>query len=250
MFGAWQVGAWESLQSVFRPELVVGASVGALNGWLVASEVPVSEMIERWMGFGRQSELRLRRWPGLIGGMLDASALEAELRRLHQDLRPRLPIGVVCTQAPLLTPRLFRDGEITWKHLAASCAVPGLLPAYKLPDGKRYVDGGYLGPAPLWAAERMGATRILAIRVLPPMPWVAGAWIRVLQVVFRHNPEASPAVEVFRVGPEKQLGGPVEIARWRRDNILRWLDEGREAGLRAAAQLREFAGAPLPQAGS
>src|SRR5437667_282201 len=36
MFGAWQAGAWKALASRFQPDLVVGASVGSLNGYAIA----------------------------------------------------------------------------------------------------------------------------------------------------------------------------------------------------------------------
>ena len=37
MFGAYQAGVWKALSGKFAPDIVVGASIGAFNGWYVAS---------------------------------------------------------------------------------------------------------------------------------------------------------------------------------------------------------------------
>src|SRR5438552_16616792 len=48
LFGAWQAGAWKVLAERFQPDLVVGASVGSLNGYLIASGIGTEELCERW----------------------------------------------------------------------------------------------------------------------------------------------------------------------------------------------------------
>ncbi len=35
MFGAYQAGVWKALSRSFHPDLIVGASVGALNSWAI-----------------------------------------------------------------------------------------------------------------------------------------------------------------------------------------------------------------------
>ena len=37
MFGAYQAGAWEVLSQSFQPDIVIGASIGSLNGWAIAA---------------------------------------------------------------------------------------------------------------------------------------------------------------------------------------------------------------------
>ena len=49
MFGAYQAGAWKALSREISPDMVVGASVGALNGWLIASGVAAEELEQRWL---------------------------------------------------------------------------------------------------------------------------------------------------------------------------------------------------------
>ena len=63
-----------------------------------------------------------------------------------------------------MKPRVFRHPEIEWQHLAASCAIPGILKSYRI-DGRRYSDGGLLNPLPVYAAVDLGATRIIALHM-------------------------------------------------------------------------------------
>ena len=45
MFGAYQAGAWNVLSQRFQPDMVVGTSVGALNGWAIAGGCPPDELL-------------------------------------------------------------------------------------------------------------------------------------------------------------------------------------------------------------
>src|ERR1035441_9044663 len=49
MFGAYQAGVWKALQPVFRPDVVIGCSVGSINGWAIASGIPGDELIRTWL---------------------------------------------------------------------------------------------------------------------------------------------------------------------------------------------------------
>jgi predicted acylesterase/phospholipase RssA len=49
MFGAYQAGAWEVLSETFKPDIVVGASIGSLNGWAVAGGCDPQELSRRWL---------------------------------------------------------------------------------------------------------------------------------------------------------------------------------------------------------
>src|SRR5260370_39576154 len=126
MFGAWQGGAWSALVSRFAPDLVVGASVGALNGYLIASGVPPSELREHWLN---PRNLQLQ-------------DLGANVRLMTERYRPSLPLAVTITDLLRLKPRTIRDEAVTWRHLLASCAIPVVRSSVKI-DGRWYVDGGF-----------------------------------------------------------------------------------------------------------
>jgi len=49
MYGAYQAGAWKALADVFRPDLIVGTSIGALNGWAIAGGCEPDELIHNAM---------------------------------------------------------------------------------------------------------------------------------------------------------------------------------------------------------
>jgi NTE family protein len=49
MYGSYQAGAWKALAGVFQPDLIVGASIGAVNGWAIAGGCAPDELIRRWL---------------------------------------------------------------------------------------------------------------------------------------------------------------------------------------------------------
>lgn len=235
MFGAYQAGAWRELSTWFRPDLVVGASAGALNGWSIAGACPPEELIRIWTDPATSALLRLRppvqRWRGLF----DAQAFIHGVRELYARFRPRIPIGVVLTEAPRLAPRLFVNEEITWQHLAASCAIPLGLPAQRI-AGRWYLDGGLLGALPLWPASQMGASRVIAVNALPFLPSpVLRAGVRLLRGVGSRIPSVG-SLEVVTIVPNSGLGTVSDAICWNRENILRMIDRGSADARRVIAE--------------
>ena len=53
---------------------------------------------------------------------------------------------------------LVRDSEINWRHLAATASIPLCFPPIEI-RGRQYVDGGFRGGLPLWAAAPGGIGR-------------------------------------------------------------------------------------------
>src|ERR1700722_2339651 len=49
MFAAWEVGVWKVLREHFTPDLIVGASAGAWNGWAVAGGATAEELVRDWL---------------------------------------------------------------------------------------------------------------------------------------------------------------------------------------------------------
>ncbi len=225
MFGAYQAGAWRELSTWFQPDLVIGASAGALNGWSIAGGCPPEELIRVWADPATAAFLQLRppfqRWRGLFDGHTFITGVQ----EFHARYQPRIPIGVVLTEVPRLVPRLFQTGEITWQHLAASCAIPLGLPAQRI-GGRRYVDGGLLGTLPLWPAAQMGAARAIAVNALPFLPSrVLRAGVSAVRKLSPRVPAAG-SLEVVMIVPEGGLGTVSDAIRWSRDNILRMIDRG------------------------
>src|SRR5262249_56831524 len=97
------------------------------------------------------------------------SRLSRDLREITDRYRPRLDFAVVATELPRLKARIFRGGEVDWRHLAASCAIPMVIAPVRV-DGRLYADGGLFNPLPGGGAGGVGASRDLALRAPPWIP--------------------------------------------------------------------------------
>jgi len=212
LFGAWQAGAWSVLADHLAPDLIVGASVGALNGYVIASGGSPEELRSMWLdpAFARFTDLA------------------SNIRRMMARYTLRMPFAITATELPRMKPRIFRDSEITWRHLAASCALPFALPQVRI-GSHWYSDGGLLGALPLWAAAEMGATRIIGLQALPQPPsWWLGQAARAFRALAGHNPPVPPGIEVLEIRPSRSLGSVRDTIQWKRSNIERWIQQGAE----------------------
>lgn len=235
MFGAYQAGVWKALSQALTPDIVVGASVGALNGWLIASGVSGDELARQWLDPG-SSDLMSYRKPRLHWrGVFNPQPLQKRARFLVEHHRPRVDYGAVLVQFPSLRPKLFRGAEVTWQHLVASCAVPGGFPPVRI-GGKLYFDGGILETLPIWAAEEMGATRIIAVNAIRfTSHWAVVMFVNGVRRFSRVRPRPSGGPPVTLITPEGYLGKFLDGATWRRENISRWIAQG-EADAHAALE--------------
>jgi NTE family protein len=213
LFGAWQAGAWRALSRSFAPDLVVGASIGSLNGYAIAGGASADELALFWL---QPENARFRDLP-------------ATIQNLMARFSPRVEFAAVLTDAMRLKPKIFRGAEITWRHLAASCAIPGVLRHYRI-GGRWYTDGGLLNPLPVWAAEELGATRILALNALPQIPSVLlKPFVKGFRRVAGHHPPLSEGIKLVTIETDGALGSMSEALRWRGDNVERWMELGFEA---------------------
>jgi NTE family protein len=226
MFSAWQVGVWKALRCRFQPDMVVGASAGAWNGWAIAGGCPVEELIESWLRPSTGDILRPD-WRRL--GLMRPQALRGKARELFERYRPQIPFGLTVVEVPRMKLRLFRDGEITLPLLAAACSIPILFPPVKV-GGRRYVDGGLLGALPLWAACEMGATRVVAVKALTAWPFRA---MRRLLPPRRPSPET----HISLIEPSTPLGSLRDAVRWRPANVKRWIEQGENDANRALTSI-------------
>lgn len=232
MFGAYQAGFWKVLAQRFRPDMVVGASAGALNAWAIAGGAPPADLIDYWLAPEGASLARFQLLQAPWRGVFDARPLHARIRRLWEAYRPQLEIGVVATEISRLRPRLFQGPEIEWRHLAASTAVLSCYPQIRI-RGQLYSDGGLMEALPLWAAARMGATRILAVNVLSRTPSRLAGWaVRGFRALAPRPPAAPANIEVLTISPSRQLGRLREAVFWRREAVERCLEMGEQDAAR------------------
>lgn len=172
-FGAVQVGMLrELLAHGVAPDLVVGSSVGAINGAHLAGS-PTAEGVARleaiWRGLRRHDvfPVTLRSLVGLIGRrnyVVDPRGIRQLLEenlpyeRLEQAA---LPLHVVATDVlGGAVVRLSSGSAI--EAVLASCAIPAAFPPVRV--GERYLmDGAVASNTPIRVAMELGATRLIVL---------------------------------------------------------------------------------------
>ena len=210
MFGAWQAGAWSVLSRHMSPDLVVGASVGALNGYAIAAGATPEDLRKLWLA------PRFRR-------IRDLSKNTRELLANH---RPRIEFAITATDLLRLKPRIFKGDEITDRHLCASCAIPVVLPQVRI-NGRLYSDGGLQNPLPVWAAVELGATHIVGLNALPEIPpGLLKPLVKVFRGVAGYHPPVPAGVTAEVIKPSRRLGTVREAIRWNPVRIERWIEQG------------------------
>ncbi len=233
MFGAYEAGVWSVLRDRVEFDLAAGASIGSINAWAAASDCPGEEWVREWLRPETGSLLRWRLPRSPLGGCLDRASFEGGIQEIHTRLKPLKPCVIAITDVLRRRPRAVVTPDVEWRHLAASCALPGLFPLYRI-DGRLSMDGGLLGSVPLWAAVEQGATTIVAVNLLPSGgPW----WLRVSRqalLSLAHPGAPAPAgTRVLWIEPDRPLGSARDAMVWTQANAERWIEMGRRDATRA-----------------
>lgn len=163
--GAAQVGMLAALHEVgVQPDLVVGTSVGAVNGAWVAGGADIEELGEVWRSLRRESVFPTRPLGGLLGflGRSDHLVPSSGIRRILRDhLRfdrleeAPVPFHVVATDVLSGHDVLLSDGDAA-DAILASTAIPGVLPPVRI-GGRQLMDGGVVNNTPISHAVALGA---------------------------------------------------------------------------------------------
>ncbi len=225
MFGAYQAGAFRVIAEMEPPDIVVGASVGALNGWPIASGCTPDHLIDRWLDPSTGDALKLFPNHGWRNGWFDPAPLRSQAERIWTEYRPRIPFGLVVVQLRWLTSRLIQHPHVRPEHLQATCSIPLFLPTVRI-GRHRYLDGGLFEKLPIWAAIEMGATRIIAIDSLPR---VGKWWLHLginIACAFKPARRYPPDLDLTVISPSGTLGDANDAVFWKRENIERWVDMG------------------------
>jgi NTE family protein len=171
--GAVEVGMLRALlEHGERPDFVVGASAGAINGACFAADptlAGVARMQATWcalkrehifpMGPGSLLAL-LRRRDYLVGSHGLRRLLQAHVPYRHLEEAP-LPIHVVATELVSGDEVVISRGPAI-EAVLASAAIPGVFPSVSI-AGRELVDGGVANNTPISAAIHLGAQRVLVL---------------------------------------------------------------------------------------
>jgi NTE family protein len=191
VLGAVEVGMLRALlERDLAPDLILGTSVGALNGAMVARDPTlgvIGRLTELWQSaaesrlvYGDRPLRTVRRAVSTRTHIYSAKPLTDRLREEFGDLTfEDLPVRFQVCAASIerASEHWFSSGPVV-EAVIASAAVPGLLPPAKVGD-EHYLDGGIVNSIPVGRAVQLGATRIFVLQVgridrpltAPTRPW-------------------------------------------------------------------------------
>jgi NTE family protein len=204
VLGAHEVGMLRALaESSVVPEVILGTSIGAVNGALFAADPSVegvTQLTRLWL----ESNLAEVNAAGLLrrAGTLARTGTHVQsLTEIRARLVRALPVARVeelqipfqCVAASIerAAEHWFDSGDLA-DVVLASCAVPGLLPPVKIGD-EHFIDGGIVNSIPVARAVALGARRIYVLQVgrvetglqPPRWPWEVG--LVAFEVARRHR---------------------------------------------------------------
>jgi NTE family protein len=191
------------VEAGITPDVVVGTSVGAVNGAIVASDPSadgVARLREVWMAI-EQTDVFGGSLLGRLGNLAKTrTSLHSDepLRALLTDALGAariedLDVTFQCVAASIENARehWFTSGPVV-EAVMASAAVPGLVPP-ALVDGEHFYDGGIVNSIPVGRAVELGAQTVYVLHVgrierelAPPRwPWEAG--LVAFEIARRHR---------------------------------------------------------------
>jgi NTE family protein len=241
VLGAYEVGMLRALHEAgIRPDVIVGTSIGALNGALLAADPAgaVPRLTTLWSDQASRAALGAPVWERLWTLARSGTHLHSAepLRRMLEELLPvssfeelAVPFQCVAASIERAMAHWFTSGPII-PAVLASAAAPGLLPPVRI-GGQHYFDGGLVHSIPVGRAVELGATAVYVLHVgrieralTPPRrPWEVG--MVAFEIARRHRffeematlpPEVT--VHVLPSGGENRKAG-VDLAQMRYRNM-------------------------------
>jgi NTE family protein len=264
VLGAHEVGMLRALaERDIRPDMILGTSVGAINGAFFAAE-PTLEGVKRLSELWRESNWS-ERSPGASLRRLTTLARSGTHLESLSEMRDRLlallpvqrveelevPFQCVAASIERAAEHWFESGPLA-DVVLASCAVPGILPPVPI-DGEHFIDGGIVNSIPVSRAVALGARKIYVLQVgrleqslkPPQRPWEVG--LVAFEVARRHrfahdlhNLPDGIELHVLPTGGSaapayNDLSGQLRVRRMIR-TVQRQIDSAYEASLRYLEQ--------------
>ena len=204
VLGAHEVGMLHALaESVIEPDVILGTSIGAINGAMFAAD-PTVEGVRRLGRLWRDPAI-----PGVSAGSLLRRVTTLARTGTHlqslEEVRQRLadafpverveelavPFQCVAASIERAAEHWFAEGLLT-DVVLATCAVPGILPPVAIGD-EHFIDGGIVNSIPVARAVALGAKTIYVLQVgrlerplqPPRWPWEVG--LVAFEVARRHR---------------------------------------------------------------
>src|SRR3954447_10584735 len=234
-FGAIQVGMMHSLATHdISADMVVGSSVGALNGAYYAGDPTLKGVLQLetiWRGLQRHDVFPIT-WRTLFGFLWRRDFLIPHhgIRKLANDHIPyrkledaKLPVHIVTTDIISGNSVVLSEGS-TAEAIVASTAIPGAFSPIRYKD-YYLADGAISSNTPIQVAVRKGARRLIipppghaCATQAPPIGAVANALHALTLLIARQLvselERLDPEIEYFVVPPLCPLvGSPYDFSR-------------------------------------
>ena len=233
--GAIQVGMLQALaEHQLVPDLVIGTSVGSINGAVVALDPQgaANRLSHAWARLTRQQvfpgglitqarTLRLTKTHLFPNSGL-ASMISAFLGPSDTFSDLMLPFAAVTMDVATTRSHVLREGPLL-PALLASAAIPGIFPAVEY-DGRLLYDGGVVANVPMRQALALGARSLIVLDCtipgapLPPPESFADAVLFTAMVTMRSQAmleaplAAAEAPVVYLPGPPLQRVSPLDFS--------------------------------------
>ena len=245
LLGASEVGMLRALvHADVRPDLIVGTSVGAINGAVFAS-APGGHVVDRletmWSSLSRDDIFggsalrqvstlaRTRTHTHSSEPLRDLLASILGEDRLIEDLS--IPFQCVAASIERAAEHWFRRGSVVEAVLASS-AVPGLLPPVDI-GGEHFFDGGLVHSIPIGRAVALGARTVYVLHVgrierplqPPTRPWEVA--MVAFEIARRHRFAADMAAVPDNVTVHVLPTGDPEPPKYADLSTLRYRDTAR-----------------------
>ena len=230
--GASQVGMLQALtERGIRADLVVGTSIGALNGACYAESptmAALEQLEELWYEppradifslSARSIAQNIRQRRGYVldnGGLRDWIRRNTSVERLEDFT---VPLHAVATDAATREPVVLSSGDTT-SMLLASSAIPGVFPAIEV-DGRQLIDGGSSADVPIGPAIDLGATTLYVLPTTPDSTERPSLLWQALDRIFGQPAATSdavsaPGVEIHRLPAPRPDANPTSFRSSRR----------------------------------
>ncbi|MCG6141057.1 patatin-like phospholipase family protein [Leptospira mtsangambouensis] len=175
--GAYQAGVLRYLEEIhWKPDIICGTSVGAINACAIGSGMNSSRLSELWLRLNQKNIMRYSIWNMLKGLFRKKYYPLVETYPLKKFIHENLDFTklnesktkVIISAVNILSSELkfFENPNLQIEHILASSAIPMIFP-WQIIEGEPYWDGGVMANTPILPALTHEASEIVVVLLSP-----------------------------------------------------------------------------------